>query len=82
MNKILDDYISCVRKRLITSMAGDTDAAVAFAESTWRELTSTPSRTLIRDTPALREALAVNGLSRIKHDARLREHLREIEING
>lgn len=76
MNKIFTDYVQNVRKRLLTDRIGEIDCAVAIANERWTEVTTSPSRTIIRDTPALREALVANGL-KFKRDADLRKHLKE-----
>lgn len=76
MNKILTDYIDCMRKRMITDAVGGIDAAAAIATANWKLVTQTRSRTVIRNTPALREALIQNGFDLPITDATLRHYLK------
>lgn len=78
MNKVLADYIACIRKRMLVDfwVKDGVDAPMVIALDVWKELTTTSSRTIIRDTLPLREALAMNKLEGMT-DKEFRAYLKE-----
>lgn len=79
MNKILETYIECIRKRLITDRVGAVDAALAFGMETWKKLVTTRSRKIIESDQALKEALDLNGMDYTMPDWQFRQYLKDQE---